>query len=129
IWYRAAVWRNSPTASSAGSASSTPPLGMSHAGSNWIGADADASPPIAAATRSADRVGAKPKTAGLPLRWLLLVASLSLAPPKFFFLAGAGVRRGWLYALCSATLPASWPLPALPAPHPTGLALALSPRP
>jgi len=50
------VWRNSPTASNAGSASSTPPLGTSHAGSNWIGADAR--PPIAAATRSVDRVAA-----------------------------------------------------------------------
>jgi len=48
------VWRNNPAASSAGSASNTPPSGMSTAASNSIGADFRS--PIAAATRSMLRV-------------------------------------------------------------------------
>lgn len=74
---------NSPVASSAGKAHNTPPWETSCADSNWIGADSSA--PIAAATRSSERVVAYPISASLSI-WLrsLLLLSAAAITDSFF---------------------------------------------
>jgi hypothetical protein len=77
------VKRNSPVASNAGKAHNTPPFGTSCAGSNWIGADS--SSPMAAATRSSERVVAYPISASLSV-WVrsLLLLTAAFTAECFF---------------------------------------------